>query len=337
MTFWGIIELIEKEKEYIDYCNKLSFYNSRLSVLSTVKRNIKKQNPEKDICPTCNNKLKFSIESVYNYQQDLSNTEDEINKINKQQKDIQSKINSSQKRIIELKEMIINEYEIVKKYQEHKITFENWLNNKSNSKLIENIELKLLKLNKELKDVDDNLEKYKTDKEIDELRDKKDVIFAKVFKEYLKELDVDNASMQSNYKYTTLYKSSIFPLQGVELHKTVLAHNFAFNKIINNIEYIHRFPFLIDAIFKEDIDVDEKKRILNFVNKNAPTDTQLIISIAHKENENNSMIFNYNKSHFNGNANLICIGNGQNKRAFLNAYNNQHKEILEETLNLIQG
>ena len=49
------------------------------------------------------------------------------------------------------------------------------------------------------------------------------------------------------------------------------------------------------------------------------------------------MIFNYNKSHFNGNANLICIGNGQNKRAFLSAYNNQHKEILEETLNLIQG
>ena len=330
-------ELIEKEKEYIDYCNKLSFYNSRLSVLSMVRKNIKKQNPEKDICPTCNNKLKFSIEAVYNYQQDLSNTEDETSNINKQQKETQSKINSSQKRIIELKEMIINEYEIVKKYEEHKITFENWLNSKSNSQLIQNIELKLVKLNKELKDVDDNLEKYKTDKEIDELRNKKDIIFAKVFKENLKELDVDNESMQNDYKYTTLYKSSIFPLQGVELHKTVLAHNFAFNKIISNIEYIHRFPFLIDAIFKEDIDVDEKKRILNFVNKNAPTDTQLIISIAHKENENNSMIFNYNKSHFNGNANLICIGNGQNKRAFLSAYNNQHKEILEETLNLIQG
>ena len=193
------------------------------------------------------------------------------------------------------------------------------------------------KLNKELKDVDDNLEKYKTDKEIDELRNKKDIIFAKVFKENLKELDVDNESMQNDYKYTTLYKSSIFPLQGVELHKTVLAHNFAFNKIINNIENIHRFPFLIDAIFKEDIDVDEKKRILNFVNKNAPTDTQLIISIAYKENENDSMIFDYNKNHFNDKANLICIGDGQNKRAFLSAYNNQHKEILEETLNLIQG
>lgn len=328
-------ELIEKEKEYIDYCNKLSFCNSRLSVLTTVKRHINKQNPEKDKCPTCNNKLKFSIEAVYDYQQNLSNTDDEKDKINKKQKDTQSKINSLKKQITKLKEEIINEYEIVKKYEEHKITFENWLNNKLNSKLIQNVETKLLSLNNDLKEVNRNLIKYKTDKEIDELRNKKDIIFAKVFKEYLKELDVDNESMQNDYKYTTLYKSSIFPLQGVELHKTVLAHNFAFNKIINNIEYIHRFPFLIDAIFKEDIDVGEKKRILDFVNKYSPLDTQIIISIAYKEDENDSMIFDYNKNHFNDKANLICIGDGQNKRAFLSAYDNQYKEILEETLSLI--
>ena len=229
-------ELIEKEKEYIDYCNKLSFCNSRLSVLTTVKRHINKQNPEKDKCPTCNNKLKFSIEAVYDYQQNLSNTDDEKDKINKKQKDTQSKINSLKKQITKLKEEIINEYEIVKKYEEHKITFENWLNNKLNSKLIQNVETKLLSLNNDLKEVNRNLIKYKTDKEIDELRNKKDIIFAKVFKENLKELDVDNESMQNDYKYTTLYKSSIFPLQGVELHKTVLAHNFAFNKIISNIE-----------------------------------------------------------------------------------------------------
>ena len=49
------------------------------------------------------------------------------------------------------------------------------------------------------------------------------------------------------------------------------------------------------------------------------------------------MIFNYNKNHFNDKANLICIGDGQNKRAFLGTYNNQYKEILEETLSLIEN
>ena len=49
-----------------------------------------------------------------------------------------------------------------------------------------------------------------------------------------KELEVINKSMNKEHKYTTLYKSSIFPSQGVELHKTVLAHNFAFNQIIKN-------------------------------------------------------------------------------------------------------
>ena len=43
------------------------------------------------------------------------------------------------------------------------------LNNKSNTKLIQNIELKLVKLNKELQDKKDDLKKYKTDDELQKI------------------------------------------------------------------------------------------------------------------------------------------------------------------------
>lgn len=329
-------KLIEKEKEYVNECNKLSYYTTRLSVLNKVKRNHGKQNPEKGTCPVCQNKLLYSIHSFYEYQQDLSDTVKQIEISKKNQKDIQGTINSLKKTIDELKKEIAFDYEIIKKYNEQNITFESWIDNKSNSKLIENIALKLTLLQFNLKQTNENLAKYKTDKEIEELRVQNDNKFASKFKKYLHELEVNNETMEKEGKYTTLYKSSIFPSQGVELHKTVLAHNFAFNHIIKNTEYVHRFPFLIDAIFKEDIDEGNKTLILDFINRNKPNDTQLIISIAYKENENNSIIAAYNKNNFDNNANLICIGDGLRTRAFLQNYNNQYDDLIKETFEIME-
>jgi len=329
--------LIEKEKEYVNKCNELSFYTTRLSILNKVKRNHQKQNPEKDICPVCKNQLIFSIEAVYSYQQNLNNTEHEIEEIKTKQKTTQGEINSLNKKIEGLKKDIASDYEIVKKYEKQNITFESWLDNKSNNKLIENIASKLTALKSSLKTTNENLKKYKTDKEIEELRTQYDNKFAMIFKKYLKEIEVGNESMKKEYKYTTLYKSSIFPSQGVELHKTLLAHNFAFNQIIKNTEYVHRLPFLIDAIFKEDIDDGNKTLILDFVNQNKPNDTQLIVSIAYKEDEKNSIIHTYNKNNFNEKANLICIGNSVNTRAFLQNYLNTHDNLLKNTFDIIEA
>ncbi|MGH2306876.1 MULTISPECIES: AAA family ATPase [Aliarcobacter] len=327
--------LIEKEKEYVGKCNELSFYTARLSVLNKVKRNHKKQNPENGNCPICKNQLTFSTEAVYNYQQDMNDTEKQIEQLKEKQKKIQSAIHSLNKIIQKLKKEIFNEYEIVKKYNEQNITFENWIDNKSNSKLIENISLKLTALEANLSKTNKNLEKYKTEKEIEELRNQHDNKFASIFKKYLKELEVVNESMNKEHKYTTLYKSSIFPSQGVELHKTVLAHNFAFNQIIKNTEYVHRLPFLIDAIFKEDIDGGNKKLILDFVNRNTPIDTQLLVSIAYKAYEDKEIIYEYNKNNFNAKANLICIGDGTHTRAFLQNYNNSHDDLLQNTFEIM--
>jgi len=129
-----------------------------------------------------------------------------------------------------------------------------------------------------------------------------------------------------------------FPLQGVELHKAVLAHNFAFNQMIkNNNKNSHRLPFLIDAIFKEDIDNPNKRTILDFVNKNKPLDTQIIISIAYKDEEDESIIAGYNKNSFNNKANLICIGNAIRTQAFLSEYNEGLDLLRDETFSIMES
>ena len=131
-------------------------------------------------------------------------------------------------------------------------------------------------------------------------------------------------------QYKSLYKISAFPSQGVELHKTVLGYNFALNKLISKNLEIHRCPFLLDGIFKEDIEEDNKNVILKFIGKNKPIDTQLIFSVAEIK-KNSDKILEYNEIYFNNKANIICIGDGCKERAFLQEYDNSIHDILNET------
>ncbi len=59
----------------------------------------------------------------------------------------------------------------------------------------------------------------------------------------------------------------------------MLAYYFAFNKVIEETEYVHRFPFLLDAIFKEDIDEENRQMILEFIFKNKPKNEQIIFHL----------------------------------------------------------
>ena len=119
------------------------------------------------------------------------------------------------------------------------------------------------------------------------------------------------------------------------MHKAILAHNFTFAKIIQENSNIHQLPFLIDAIFKEDIDSENKATILNFVNKHKSIDTQTIISIAYKDDETSSIIDEYKKNNFGNKANLICIGDAVKTQAFLSDFNTTLQEILDNTFNII--
>jgi chromosome segregation ATPase len=74
-------ELIQKEKEFLLKCNELTFNNERLKILNRIKTSLKKENPIKDYCPTCNQRLPHLLENIYEYSQDVNNTDSEIKKI----------------------------------------------------------------------------------------------------------------------------------------------------------------------------------------------------------------------------------------------------------------
>lgn len=69
--------------------------------------------------------------------------------------------------------------------------------------------------------------------------DKRSGEFYRYFLQYLNEL---NVKIVEGYK--SPYKLSVFPQQGVELLKTMLAYHFAFNMVINETDEIINCHFV---------------------------------------------------------------------------------------------
>ena len=325
--------LLIDEEMYISKCNEQSYLKRRLSLLQKISNNHKKQNPIEGKCPSCNQALNSDLAASYKYLQEQNDTEEEKKKYKEKIKKLQSEVNSLRKQIDNKKQEVFKGYEILRKYYNHNISYDNWIANKINVQMVNNIKNKVGELTIEKLKIDKDLKSFKTDDEVEKLRVAKSKEFATIFLRYIDDLKV-KPLVEDRYK--SLYKISAFPSQGVELHKTVLAYNFAFNKLIEKTENIHRFPFMLDAIFKEDIEQSNRNEILKFIGVNKPIDSQLIISIAEtKENEKN--IKDYNKKYFNEKAKLICIGGGIKVRAFLDNYDGSRNNNLEETLNVING
>ncbi len=323
--------LVANEKEYILKCNELAYQKERLSVLSRVKQNTKKQNPtDNGTCPVCTQKLNIDIASIYQYSQNENNTDSELIKTKTNIKTIQSKINSLQKSIKENKAIIEKEYKLLKQHSQQTVSYDTWLNNKVNTQLIENIIQKLEKLVIKKTGIDKELLQYKSEEDILIERRKRNHSFSNNFQTNLTSLAVKPLEEK---RYTELYGISSFPSQGVELHKTVMAYHFALNKLVYSSGYAHRFPFMLDAIFKEDIETDNKNIIIDFIGKNKPSDTQMLISIAEPKEGNN--VQNYNKKYFDNKAHLICLGDLKKERAFLIPHNDEYQELINETINIL--
>ena len=326
-------KLSEDEKNYIIKCNELSYYLQRKSILSRVSKNHKKQNPETDLCPSCLQSLPNTIESFYIYAQEENDTQKELAKYKEKIKDVKSKINSLLKSIDKNKKQIIADNKLLSESQEGNITYEKWLNNKANVLLIDNITYKVGSLEKKKQDAKNELDKYKTIEEIKRSRDAKSKEFRLIFNKYLKELNVKSINEE---RCNDLYRISAFSTQGVELHKTILAYHFAFNRIVKQSEKAHRFPFMLDSIFNEDIEQVNKDLIVKFISKNKPSDTQLFISIAEaKDKDENTE--RYNNDYFDGHANIITIGDLNSERALLSPYREEYDSYLEETLSYIDN
>ncbi len=324
-------ELIQSEKKHLLKCNELTFYEERLKILNKVNKSLKSENPLKNDCPTCKQDLPSSLENIYEYSQDVNNTFAEIQKVKDKLKELQSSINSLEESISTLKDKVSKDYSVLIQYKIEDLSFGTWLDNKTNVKLSENVLTQIgettIILNKKIEE----LRKYKTDDEIKKERNTRDFQFKKYFIELLDELKVKKFE---DDKYTLLYWMGIFPKQGVELLKTMLAYYFAFNKVIEETEYVHRFPFLLDAIFKEDIDEDNRKMILEFIYRNKPKNEQIIFSFA-ESIKNPKSANEYNSELMKNEAKLI-LTDLTTERSILKPINVKQEEYLMETLNLIE-
>jgi len=326
--------LIELEKKYLITHNKLAFLENRKNILFRVRKSLKNQEPLESDCPTCHQELPESLEKIYEYHQDYIDTEDQIeenNRVINNLKRTSGTINSLKRDIDKYKDIIAKDYATLKNYNLNNLSLNTWIENKVNVQYSSSITSKIGEKIIELKEVENKLDKFKTDDEIEEERNLNSSSFQSLFKKYLKELGVKKFDDQ---RFLRLYDIPAFPRQGVELLKTLLAYNFAFNSLIKGTEGIHRFPFLLDAIFEGDLEDDSRNNILRFIAKYRPIDTQLIVSIADSK-KNSTSVKDYNINYFDGKAKLICIGNNKDERAFLSDHDSKLDEYLEETMNLL--
>ncbi|HHF2932008.1 TPA: hypothetical protein ACPJ0J_000860 [Vibrio alginolyticus] len=315
--------LTEARNDVIKYTNQLALMNTRLKIINQTARNLKNQEPGSATCPACEQIIEDNVSNIYDYHQNLNDTlKEKLEQKNKIEL-IQKKINHRKNKVDEYMKEIREKYSLLEGFSFDGISFIEWVNHKADLKLYERSQSDLIKINGRISKLVEDLNKFKTDEDLLIDQRKKEKEFYKLFKEYLTELDVKEFTKSS---YKDLYKISSFPVQGVELHKTIMAYHFAFNKIILETRGIHRLPFLLDAILKEDIDSISLDLIFKFINKNKPEDTQLFITMSEsnveEEREKNSAVdglkmSTLNREYFSNEAKVTYIGNCVKKRSFL--------------------
>lgn len=332
-------EYSQNEKELIGYSNdfileknKISLLRNRLKVLKIVKNNIIELENNGFVCPVCYNKLSDTLSDFYIRRQDYHDCEEEIKKLNNQIKESKTNINSIDRKRQILSETIAKKRRCLESTHEEGITIEEWLNKETQFRLCQKIEKEYETCEQQISKCQKMLKKFKTDEEIKEARISFVNKFRNLFKTNLSELQVNISQYQEEPRFFDLYRISTLPFQGVELLKAYLAYHFAFNEIISTNKNMPRLPFMLDAIFKEDIDENNKKLILKFISKHKPKDTQLIFSIADSVNSN-QLNANRIKDEYFKDAKLIHISN--KARSLLDNYSEEVEKIKKETLALL--
>ncbi|MEK1915704.1 hypothetical protein WOC80_08145, partial [Klebsiella pneumoniae] len=120
------------------------------------------------------------------------------------------------------------------------------------------------------------------------------------------------------------------------------------NSLIRETDNIHRLPFMLDAILKEDIDDRNFDLILSFVGRNLPTDTQSFISISEYSEDNllkdgkdvnafrRAKVKDIKNRYFPDGTNLFFIGDGKHERAFLSKPLDLNLDIFVDTCRLTE-
>ncbi len=331
-------ELSEKEAEHTRLCNKLSMLRSRQKVLTQIVANIKNQRPKIDQCPTCNQKLPGDLKDFYLYSQDINDALKEKDNVKEQIKKVAASLNSVENNISILRKKIEGDYILLRSFKASNITFDSWLDHNANLRMLENISSRKLSCQKRIDEIDDDIRKIGNGFDIDVLRQGKEREFFLIFKRKVLAL---GAQLPKEKKYHNLYSLNSFPYQGVELHKLLMAYNFSFYEMVMKNKNIHGFPFLLDAVFKEDIDTESRGNIFEFLSHETKSSGQVILSVAEYKGDETSVapLFNVEtikRQYFSTSTKLICIGDSKTKRSFLSKTASIDSELIYDTIKLLE-
>ncbi|ENM3767607.1 hypothetical protein V9R55_003131 [Vibrio cholerae] len=331
-------ELSDKEAEHTKLCNKSSMLRGRQKVLSQIITNIKNQRPKIDQCPTCDQHLPGDLKEFYKYSQDVNDALKEKDRVKENIKSNASKLNSIEKSLTYLREKIENEYGVLRRLKSENITFDSWLNHNANLRMLKNISIKKAACEKRIHGINNDIEKLGSGVDIDSLRKAKEREFLSIFKRKASALGV---KLPKETKYQDLYSINSFPYQGVELHQLLMAYNFSFYEMVIKAPTIHSFPFLLDAVFKEDIDSESRSNIFKFLSQETKSSGQVVFSVAEYKGDETSSnpLFNVDaikKEYFPEDTKLICIGDSKSKRAFLSKAALIDSSLVDNTMRLLE-
>ncbi|WP_299568621.1 AAA family ATPase [uncultured Shewanella sp.] len=331
-------DLSEKEAEHTKLCNKISMLRGRQKVLSQIISNIKNQKPKVDHCPTCDQKLPGDLKEFYTYSQDINDASKEKDRVKEHINKNASKLISAEKNITSLKVKIEKDYGILRRLKSENITFDSWLDHNANLRMLKNISIKKAACEKRINGINDDIEKLGNGVDIDSLRRVKESEFLSIFKRKISALGV---KLPKESKYQDLYSLNSFPYQGVELHQLLMAYNFSFYEMVMKNPTIHSFPFLLDAVFKEDIDTESRSNIFEFLSKETKSSGQVVFSVAEYKGDETSSnpLFNIEtikSQYFSPDTKLICIGDSKTKRSFLSKTALIDSALINDTMNLLE-
>lgn len=332
-------ELSDKEAEHTKLCNKSSMLRGRQKVLSQIINNIRNQRPKIDQCPTCDQHLPGDLKEFYKYSQDLNDALKEKDRVKENIKSNASKLNSIEKSLTYLREKIENDYRVLRRLKSENITFDSWLNHNANLRMLKNISIKKAACKKRIDGINNEIEKLGNSVDIDSLRKTKEREFLSIFKRKASALGV---KLPKETKYQDLYSLNSFPYQGVELHQLLMAYNFSFYEMVMKTPTIHCFPFLLDAVFKEDIDSESRSNIFKFLSQETKSSGQVVFSVAEYKGDETSSnpLFNVDaikNKYFPEDTKLICIGDSKSKRAFLSKTALIDASLIYNTMSLLEA
>ncbi len=332
-------DLSMKEAEHSILCNKIGMLRGRQKVLTQIIKNIKKQKPRVDQCPTCEQALPGDLEDFYLYIQDVNDALKQKEIVKEEIKRTATALNSAELSISSLRLSVESNYRVLQSLEKDGVTFDSWMNYSANLKMLENIsnkkvlcEERVAVLNSEISTINGGLN-------VDSLRFQKEMYFLNIFKAKARTIGV---KIPQESKYQNLYSINSFPYQGVELHLLLMAYNFSFYKMVVDNPNIHTFPFLLDAIFKEDIDIESREKIFDFLSDETRNTGQFVFSVAEYKGDDTSSnpLFNIEdikENYFFETTKLICIGDSKTKRSFLSDLDSIHDELIQESIRLLEN